>query len=304
MTNTMSKARIISELREAIAQNERLRPLTKKTYNSRVNQIEKSDAFPLKKNTDISDLVEALNPRDNLSTEYSVVVTLQIFSRMSPLFKKALGGNEVQDDLRVLAEELGDEKRKEQHETREDDVSWEYLQGLSYGDKDLTRQEQLVVDLYIKPGVHVDAGQVVPRADFTPAKIVDKEEDMTDEDMNYVLLDTEKPFIRLNAYKTAHRFGPRDLYLPKEIVAKIPKRNEYLFQGHNGDPLTDNAFQKMSQRALTKLTDGKKKLGITKIRRAYAQHISKHMDTKTRSKLAHAMGHSTATSRAYAQEEA
>ena len=299
----MSKAEIISELREAITKNERLRPLTKKTYASRVNQLEKSDAFPLKEGQDISNLVEALNPRDNLSTEYAVVVALQIFSRMSPLFKKALGGNEVQDDLRVLAEELGDEKRKEQHETRESDVSWEYLRGLSYDDKDLTRQEQLVVDLYIKPGVHVDAGQVVPRADFTPAKIVEKEEDMTDEDMNYVLLDAEKPFVRLNAYKTAHRFGPRDLYLPKEIVAKIPKKNEYLFQDRNGNPLSDNAFQKMSQRALTKLTNKEKKLGVTKIRRAYAQHISKSVDAKTRSKLAHAMGHSTSTSRAYAQEE-
>lgn len=293
----MAPHAVLSELHDAIDEDTTLRPLSKKAYHSRLNQLEKSNAFPIKKDETVEDLIDSLNKNSNLSTEYAWAVFLQIAARMSQRFKKMIGGQETVDDLRILSEKIGDQRRKLQSTTRDDDLDWKDLLALKKKAESLPRQERLIYQLYVSPGL--GKPHAVVRNDFSPVKIVDEEKEMTDDDMNYLMLGDD-PFIRMNSYKSSSRYGSRDFKIDKLILDDVPKRNEFLFQDRGGEPMTENSMQKLIQRTFKNLT-GEKGIGVTKLRRAYAKEISTLPDNERR-RISHMMGHSTNTNRAYAQE--
>ena len=280
------KSKILDNLETKIKDNKDIKESSKISYLSRIHTLTNAENFPFKSQEQLLDLIEELNPNDNLNTELNIIAHFFIFMEMYDKFKK-LFSEEMIKDLNVQQDILSSAKKEKVNEKRENDIKWEELQ--SYKDKadDLKRDERLLYYLYINPGIGF-----VPRNDFTNMKIVDEVEDADDKDTNYYVKD-KKQFI-INEYKTSKKYGKIIVDAPEQAIPLIEKNNNFVFENSEGEAISENTLQHKISRFMEKLTG--KKVTINIIRRSFATHIADLPD-KERVKLAHKMGHSGHTNK-------
>ena len=264
---------------------------TKKVYKSRINTLFNSKNFP----KDIIDVIEEINPNNNLNSEVNIISNILAISNISKTFHKI-----VEDDLqdmRILHDKLvSAQKQKNPNQTRDNDVTWEYLLSLddNLENKNITGDDRLIYHLYINPGIGF-----IPRNDFAQMKIVDNlEEAEKDEDINYYVRD--KKLLIFNEYKTRARYGVIKVKASAELDKYIPKKQDWIFQ--QGDkPMLDNSISKKIARAFKRLSGGKH-ITLVTLRRAFATHI-KDLPEDERREIALKMAHSSDTNSKYAHNK-
>ena len=284
--NINMKSSILGNLETKISDSKDIKESSKVAYLSRIHTLEKAENFPFKSQEQLLDLIEELNPNDNLNSELNIINQFFIFMELYDKFKK-LFDEETIKDLKVQQDMLSSAKKEKVNEKRENDISFKELQKLKPKTEDLKRDERLLYMLYINPGIGF-----IPRNDFSDMEIVESKEDADNDKQNYYIKDINK-FI-LNEYKTSKKYGRIEFDAPKEAVPLIEKNTDYLFEDGNGRPMKENTIQHKITRMFDKLTD--KKITINTIRRAFANHIA-DMHEKERVKIAHKMGHSSHTNK-------
>ena len=267
-----------------------LSPVTKEHYKMRIRGLFRADGFP----HDIIDVIEKLNPNNNLNSEVSIVSNILAIANLSKTFKSIV--EDDLGDLRELYDKLATaQKSKDPIETRENDVTWEYLLSL---EKNLEKpnikgDDRLIYHLYIEPGIGF-----IPRNDFAQMKIVDDMSDAKDEDFNYYVRD--KKTMLFNEYKTSKRYGQIKVKVSPELAKYVPSDQDWIFQ-QDGEPMRDNSIGKKIARAMKRLSGGKH-ITLVTIRRAFATHIQDLPDDERR-KIALKMGHSSMTNKAYSHNK-
>lgn len=264
---------------------------TKRVYKSRVNTLFKLKDFP----DEIIDAIEALNPNNNLNSETNIVANILAIANISKVFKKLV--EDDLNDLRLLYDKLMTaQKTKDPIETRETDVTWDYLLSLKKNleKPNIKGDDRLLYHLYIDPGIGF-----IPRNDFAQMKLVDTmKEAEEDEELNYYVRDN-KTFL-FNEYKTSKRYGQIKVKASAELDKYIPKDQDYMFQ-QGGVPMKDNSIAKKIARAFKRLSGGKD-ITLVTLRRAFATHI-KDLPDDERRELALKMGHSSMTNTKYSHNK-
>ena len=284
--NIKMKSSILANLETKIKDSKAIKETSKVAYISRIHTLEKAKNFPFKTQEQLLDLIEELNPNDNLNSELNIINQFFIFMDLYDKFKNMFS-EEMIKDLKVEQDILSSAKKEKENEKRDNDISWKELQDLKNKIDDLKRDERLLYMLYINPGIGF-----VPRNDFSDMEIVETKEDADDDKQNYYIKDTNK-FI-LNEYKTSKKYGRLEFDAPKETIPLIEKNTDYVFEDGNGGAMKENTIQHKITRMFEKLTD--KKITINTIRRSFANHIA-DMPEKERVKIAHKMGHSGHTNK-------
>ena len=268
-----------------------LAKLTKKVYKSRVNNLFKAKGFP----DNILEVVEELNPNDNLNSEVNIVSNILAITNISKTFKKLFDDDDL-GSLRLLYDKLATvQKSKDPIETRDNDVTWAYLQSL---EKNLEKpnikgDDRLLFHLYVDPGIGF-----VPRNDFAQMKLVDDMDDADNEEYNYYVRD--KKTMLFNEYKTSKRYGQIKVKVSPELAKYIPVDQDWLFE-QGGEPMKDNSIGKKIARAFKRLSGGKD-ITLVTLRRAFATHMQDLPDDERR-KLALKMGHSSMTNKSYSHNK-
>ena len=280
------KSKLLNTLKTKIEEHDGIANSSKTAYLSRINTLEKADHFPFKSQEGLLDLIEELNPNDNLNTELNIITSLFIFMELSAQFKK-LFTEEMVQDLQIQQDILSTAKKEKVNEERDGDMSWDKLQSFKSEADKLKRDERLLYYLYINPGIGF-----VPRNDFSNMKIVDDTEEADDKKFNYYVKDTNQ-FV-LNEYKTAKKYGRILVDVPQETVEIIERNKHYVFEDANNGPIRENTLQHKIARSLKRITGVN--VTINNIRRSFATHISDLPD-RERVKIAHKMGHSGHTSK-------
>ena len=268
-----------------------LAKLTKKVYKSRINNLFKTKGFP----DDIIQVVEELNPNNNLNSEVNIVSNILAIANISKTFNK-LFDKEVIDSLRELYDKLATaQKSKDQIETRDNDVTWNYLLSLENNleKPNIKGDDRLIFHLYITPGIGF-----IPRNDFAQMKIVDDFNDAENEDYNYYIRN-EKTML-FNEYKTSKRYGQIKVEISNKLDKFIPIDQDWMFE-QDGEPMQDNSISKKISRAFKRLSDGKD-ITLVTLRRAFATHI-KDLPDDDRRKIALKMGHSSMTNSSYSHNK-
>jgi hypothetical protein len=284
--NIKMKSSILGNLETKIKDSKTIKETSKVAYLSRINTLNKAKNFPFKTQEQLLDLIEELNPNDNLNSELNIINHFFIFMELYDKFKD-LFSEEMIKDLKVEQDMLSSAKKEKENEKRENDISFEELKKLKNKIDDLKRDERLLYMLYVNPGIGF-----IPRNDFSDMEIVETKEDADNDKQNYYIKDTNK-FI-LNEYKTSKKYGRIEFDAPKEAIPLIEKNTDYVFEDANGVAMRENTIQHKITRMFEKLTD--KKITINTIRRSFANYIA-DMPEKERTKIAHKMGHSGHTNK-------
>ena len=285
--NIKMKSSILGNLETKIKDSKDIKESSKVAYLSRINTLNRANNFPFNEDgKKLFDLIEELNPNDNLNTELNIINQFFIFMDLYDKFKNMFS-EEMIKDLKVEQDILSSAKKEQVNEKRDNDISFEELKKLKNKKDDLKRDERLLYMLYINPGIGF-----VPRNDFSDMEIVETKEDANNDKQNYYIKDTNK-FI-LNEYKTSKKYGRLEFDAPKEAIPLIEKNTDYVFEDGNGGAMKENTIQHKITRMFEKLTD--KKITINTIRRSFANHIA-DMPEKERVKIAHKMGHSGHTNK-------
>ena len=262
--NIKMKSSILGNLETKIKDSKEIKETSKVAYLSRINTLNKAENFPFKSQEQLLDLIEELNPNENLNSELNIINQFFIFMDLYDKFKD-LFSDEMIKDLKVEQDMLSSAKKEKVNEKRDNDISFEELKKLKNKIDDLKRDERLLYMLYINPGIGF-----IPRNDFSDMKIVETKEDADDDKQNYYIKDTNK-FI-LNEYKTSKKYGRIEFDAPKEAVPLIEKNKDYIFEDANGDAMRENTIQHKITRMFEKLTNTK--ITINTIRRAFANYIA------------------------------
>ena len=280
------KSSLLGNLETKIKDNKDIKESSKVAYISRIHTLQKAENFPFKDQEQLLDLIEELNPNDNLNSELNIINQFFIFMELYDKFKK-LFDEEMIKDLKVQQDMLSSAKKEKVNEKRDNDISFEELKKLKNKIDDLKRDERLLYMLYINPGIGF-----VPRNDFSDMEIVETKDDVKNDKQNYYIKDSNK-FI-LNEYKTAKKYGRIEFDAPKETIPLIEKNTSYVFEDADKSPMKENTIQHKITRMFEKLTDTK--VTINTIRRAFANYIA-DLPEKERTKIAHKMGHSGHTNK-------
>jgi hypothetical protein len=286
INNIKMKSKILDNLETKIKDNKEIKETSKTSYLSRVKTLRNAEHFPFKSQEELLDLIEELNPNDNLNSELNIIAHFFIFMEMYDKFKN-LFTEEMIKDLNVQQDILSSAKKEKVNEKRDNDMSFEKLRSFKSKANDLKRDEKLLYLLYVNPGIGF-----VPRNDFTNMEIVDSIDDATDKDTNYYTKDKNQ-FI-LNEYKTSKKYGKIIVDVPEEAIPLVEKNKNYVFENSEGESMSENTLQHKISRFMHKLTG--EKITINTIRRAFANHIADLPDAE-RVKLAHKMGHSGHTNK-------
>ena len=278
--NIKMKNSILGNLETKIKDSKDIKESSKVAYLSRIHTLEKAENFPFKTQEQLLDLIEELNPNDNLNSELNIINQFFIFMDLYDKFKKMFS-EEMIKDLKVQQDMLSSAKKEKVNEKRENDISFEELKKLKNKIDDLKRDERLLYMLYVNPGIGF-----IPRNDFSDMEIVETKEDANNDKQNYYIKDTNK-FI-LNEYKTSKKYGRIEFDAPKEAIPLIEKNTDFVFEDANGDAMKENTIQHKITRMFEKLTN--KKITINTIRRAFANFIADKPE-KERTEIAHKMGH-------------
>ena len=272
-------AQVKTDIREAA----NLADATKRTLDSRVNRLYSSEPFP---KSILSKVIPSITGKD--SSKLAYMQSIMSLSRISESFKKEVGAKQLRDILKaseLLKEREGE--RRSTGEKREDDIDWDDLKKCK--DKfPLGTEARLIYLLYTTlPPV---------RADYTPMQIVDDAKDANDEKMNYYVRG-KKPYILLNAYKTAAKYGQQRLDVSKELADAIPRDQTYLFEFQN-EPMSPNTLSKKVVRAFKKYCDIH--VTINTLRRSYAK-MTMGLSKDEQIDAAIAQGHSLSVHKEYSR---
>tara|TARA_A100000171_G_C2097840_1_gene128038 strand:+ start:102 stop:1046 length:945 start_codon:yes stop_codon:yes gene_type:complete len=284
--NIKMKTKVLGNLETKIKDSKEIKDSSKVAYISRIHTLENAENFPFKSQDQLLELIEELNPNENLNTELNIINQFFIFMEMYDKFKDMFSDTMI-EDLKVEQDMLNSAKKEKVNEKRENDISWKELQSVKGKIDSMKRDEKLLYMLYINPGIGF-----VPRNDFTNMAIVDTEEDAKDDNENYYVKDDNK-FI-INEYKTAKKYGKKVFDAPKETIPLIEKNKDFVFEDGHGTSMKENTVQHKISRMMEKLTG--KKVTINTIRRSFANHIAE-LPEKERIKIAHKMGHSGHTNK-------
>jgi integrase len=224
----------------------------------------------------------------NKSSQLAYLQSVMSLSRISDTFKKAVGQKQLRDVLKeseLLKEK--ENERREKGEKRDDDIDWDDVKKCK--DKfPVGTEARLIYLLYTTlPPV---------RADYTPMEIVDDAKDANDEDMNYYVR-AKKPYMLLNVYKTASKYGQQRLDVPKELADAIPKNQKYMFE-FDGEPMQPNTLSKKVARAFKKYCD--LHVTINTLRRSYAK-MTMGLSKEEQIDAALAQGHSLSVHKEYSR---
>lgn len=272
-------AQVKTDIREA----DNLADATKRTLDSRVNRLYSSAPFP---KSILSKVIPSISAKD--SSKLAYMQSIMSLSRISETFKKEVGAKQLRDILKaseLLKEREGE--RRSAGEKREDDIDWDDVKKCK--DKfPLGTEARLIYLLYTTlPPV---------RADYTPMQIVDDAKDANDEKMNYYVRG-KTPYILLNAYKTAAKYGQQRLDVSKELADAIPRDQTYLFEFQN-EPMSPNTLSKKVVRAFKKYCDIH--VTINTLRRSYAK-MTMGLSKDEQIDAAIAQGHSLSVHKEYSR---
>lgn len=259
---------------------------SKKVYKSRINTLFNNNKFP----NDLIDVVEDLNPNNNLNSEVNIVANILAIANLSKTFKNLV--DDELNDMRELYDKLATiQKNKDPNETRSNDVTWNYLLSLKKNlDKpNIKGDDRLIYHLYIDPGIGF-----IPRNDFAQMKLVDNKKDADDEDINYYIRDTKTMIF--NEFKTSKRYGQIKINVSQALANHIDKEQNWMFE-QGGEPMKDNSISKKIARAFKRLSGID--ITLVTLRRAFATHIQDLPDDERR-KIAMKMAHSSTTNSNYA----
>jgi hypothetical protein len=256
---------------------------TKKTLESRVNRLFSTDPFP-------KQILKKVIPSitGNQSSQLAYMQSVMSLSRISESFKKAVGAKQLRDILKeseLLKEK--ENERREKGEKREDDIDWDDVKKCK--DKfPVGSEARLIYLLYTTlPPV---------RADYTPMEIVDSAKDANDDQMNYYVR-AKKPYILLNVYKTASKYGQQRLDVSKELADAIPRDQKFMFE-FDGEPMQPNTLSKKVVRAFKKYCD--LHVTINTLRRSYAK-MTMGLSKEEQIDAAIAQGHSLSVHKEYSR---
>lgn len=271
------------QVKEDIRSASNLADATKKTLESRVNRLYSTDPFPkqiLKK------VIPSITGKQSSQLVY--MQSVMSLSRISESFKKAVGAKQLRDILKeseLLKEK--ENERREKGEKREDDIDWDDVKKCK--DKfPVGSEARLIYLLYTTlPPV---------RADYTPMEIVDNAKDANDDQMNYYVR-AKKPYILLNVYKTASKYGQQRLDVSKELADAIPRDQKYMFE-FDGEPMQPNTLSKKVVRAFKRYCDIH--VTINTLRRSYAK-MTMGLSKEEQIDAAIAQGHSLSVHKEYSR---
>lgn len=256
---------------------------TKKTLESRVNRLFSTDPFP-------KQILKKVIPSitGNQSSQLAYMQSVMSLSRISESFKKAVGAKQLRDILKEseLIKEKENERR-EKGEKRDDDIDWDDVKKCK--DKfPIGSEARLIYLLYTTlPPV---------RADYTPMEIVNSAKDANDDKMNYYVR-ANKPYILLNVYKTASKYGQQRLDVSKELADAIPRDQKYMFE-FDGEPMQPNTLSKKVVRAFKRYCDIH--VTINTLRRSYAK-MTMGLSKEEQIEAAIAQGHSLSVHKEYSR---
>ena len=256
---------------------------TKKTLVSRLARLMATDPFP-------KSIVKKVIPSitANQSSQLAYLQSVMSLSRISSDFKTMVTQKQLRDILKE-SEKLKEKEteRREKGEKRENDIDWEDVKKCK-NKFPVGSEERLIYLLYT---------ELPPlRADFTPMQIVKSVDDALDENMNYYVRE-KKPFMLINSYKTASKYGQQRLDVTKELADAIPKNQTYLFE-FNGEAMAANTLSKKVVRAFEKYCD--LHISINTLRRSYAK-MTMGLTKDEQIDAALAQGHSLSVHKEYSR---
>lgn len=272
-----------AQVKDDVRSADHLADATKKTLESRVNRLFSTEPFPKQILKKVIPSITA-----NQSSQLAYMQSVMSLSRISDSFKKAVGAKQLRDILKeseLLKEK--ENERREKGEKRDDDIDWDDVKKCK--DKfPVGSEARLIYLLYTTlPPV---------RADYTPMEIVDNAKDAKDENMNYYVR-AKKPYILLNVYKTAGKYGQQRLDVSKELADAIPRDQTYMFE-FNGEPMAANTLSKKVVRAFKKYCD--MHVSINTLRRSYAK-MTMGLSKEEQIDAALAQGHSLSVHKEYSR---
>jgi len=269
-------------VKEDIRAATHLAEATKKTLDSRVNRFFSTDPFPRQI---IKKVIPSITA--NESSKLAYLQSVLSLCRISESFKKAVGPKQLRDILKE-AELLKESEmeRRQKGENRENDIEWGHLKMLNLKFP-IGSEARLIYLLYTTlPPV---------RADYTPMQIVNSAKEATDSEMNYYVRTRKHPYILLNVYKTAGKYGQQRLDVPRELAEAIPVNQQYMFE-FNGQPMQANTLSKKVVRAFHKHTN--LHVSINTLRRSYAK-MTMNLSKEEQLDAAISQGHSLSVHKEY-----
>lgn len=268
----------VDQVRADIESATHLSASTRVTLQSRTKRLFETAPFPKKV---VAKVLPQISERE--STQLAYLQAILSIMKLSPTFRTLVGDSQRRSVLRE-AEVLKDKElqRRESGETRSSDLTWdEVLDCESHFP--LGSEALLLHRLY----THLPT----VRSDFTPLKIVQTRDQVTDSNMNYFVVDDDPVFV-LQEYKTSGRYGRQEFPLPDSILELLPDDRDYLFEASPGVPILANTLSKKIVRAYERYCG--KHVTINVLRRAYASSTKGSVDD------AIAQGHSVNTHKQYA----
>ena len=273
----------MDDIKKDIRDADNLADATKKTLESRVNRLFGTEPFP---KSIIKKVIPSISA--NKSSQLAYLQSIMSLSRISETFKKMVTQKQLRDVLKE-SEKLkeSENERREKGEKRDDDIDWDDVKKCK--DKfPVGTEARLIYLLYTTlPPV---------RADYTPMEIVKDAKDATDENMHYYV-GTKKPYMLLNVYKTASKYGQQRLDVSKELADAIPKDQKYMFE-FDGEPMAANTLSKKVARVFKRYCD--LHVTINTLRRSYAK-MTMGLSKDEQIDAALAQGHSLSVHKEYSR---
>ena len=233
--------------------------MTKKTLKCKLGVLSRTEHFP-------HDLVEKVVPlisvNGRLGTDIAYMTACLSMCHHSRTFKNLIGRAQIRQ-LQHRVTELKDVHTKQMVGLRDTDLDWKTIQSFDHLFPKGS-EARLIYLLYTR--ISNDGG--VQRADYTPMKIVDTEEEAEqDETINYLV--KSPPTFIFNVYKTANRYHQKTVSVPPEVMEEVPLHQTWLFE-FNRHPIVENTLSMKVIRAFRKYAGTK--CCINTLRRSYARH--------------------------------
>jgi hypothetical protein len=156
-------------------------------------------------------------------------------------------------------------------------------------------QDWVIANLFVG-----DESNPPTRLDYAPMKIVTKKEyDAIDDKsaMNYYVKNNNKPFFSFNDYKTADRYGTKEVKVGKhlfKVMKEWLKHNdrEYLLYNDRDEPMTAHQLGIRLKKIFSRTG---KNITANLIRNMYISEKFPRKETEERQEVARKMGHSIQT---------
>jgi len=234
----------------------------------------------------------------------------------------ALDNEKNEDELKFYHTELNklrkviDEKTASGERTEKQTKNWlsmdtlrkivrsmrkELVQDNVFSKVEITPRNKKELQDWVIANLFVGDDQNPPtRLDYSPMKIVSAKEYKSIEDkssMNYLVMNGTKPFFSFNDYKTADKYGTREIKVGKHLFKVLKewlKHNDgdYLLYNDNGSPMTPNQLGIRLKKIFNRTG---KNITANLIRNIYISEKFPREEKIEREQVASKMGHSVAT---------